>query len=362
MIIKFDLRLTGFLLFLCACSSNGAENKNADPKKIEPEHYNTTRVEKSNITDKIKLPGQLEAYQEVSIFPKVNGYVKRVLVDIGSPVHKGQLLMELEAPELIQATLSAKEKYAKSRADYAIDRERYKRLLEASGTAGAISPLDLSEMKSKMEADSALSNAEKSNWQMQEAMQTYLTVVAPFNGVITERNVHPGALVSATVKDKPMLELKEIEHLRLAVDIPENLAVGLKPKDSISFYTSAMPGKRMSGFLSRKSMNVNAQFRTERMEIDVDNSNRLLAPGMYADVMIYANGNVNMLSVPNTAVITNTERKYVIKLADHKARLVDVGTANSSDGRVEIYGNLNPGDEIITNASEDIRDGDIINH
>jgi RND family efflux transporter MFP subunit len=179
--------------------------------------------------------------------------------------------------------------------------------------------------------------------------------------VITERNVHPGALVSATVKDKPMLELKEIEHLRLAVDIPENLAVGLHPKDSISFYTSALPGKRMSGFLSRKSMNVNAQFRTERMEIDVDNSNRLLAPGMYADVIIYANGNVNMLSVPGTAVIANTERKYVIKVVDHKARLVDVQTANSAEGRVEIYGNLNPGDEIITNASEDIRDGQTIN-
>ena len=83
-------------------------------------------MEKSNITDKIKLPGQLEAYQEVSIFPKVNGYVKTVLVDIGSSVHKGQLLMELEAPELIQATLSAKEKYAKSRADYAIDRSAIK--------------------------------------------------------------------------------------------------------------------------------------------------------------------------------------------------------------------------------------------
>jgi RND family efflux transporter MFP subunit len=359
--MKFNLHVLSLLLFLGACSSSGEENKNTDPKKIKSQHFITTRAEKSNITDKIKLPGQLEAYQEVSIFPKVNGYVKTVFVDIGSAVQKGQLLMELEAPELIQATLSAKEKYAKSRADYSIDRERYRRLLEASETAGAVSPLDLSEMKSKMEADSALSNAEKSNWQMQEAMQTYLTVIAPFNGVITERNVHPGALVSATAKDKPMLELKEIEHLRLAVDIPENLAVNLHPKDSISFYTSALPGKKMSGFLSRKSMNVNAQFRTERMEIDVDNSSRQLAPGMYADVVIYANGNVNMLSVPGTAVIANTERKYVIKLVDQKAHFVDVQTANAADGKVEIYGNINPGDEIIANATEDIRDGQSIN-
>jgi membrane fusion protein, multidrug efflux system len=360
MIMKYDLHLICYLLFLSACSSNGGGNKNTDLKKTEPLHYSITRVEKSNLTDKIKLPGQLEAFEEVSIFPKVNGYVKNVMVDIGSSVHQGQLLMELEAPELLQATLSAKEKYAKSRADYMIDRERYKRLLEASGTAGAISPLDLSEMKSKMEADSALSNAEKSNWQMQEVMQTYLTVTAPFSGVITERNVHPGALVSATVKDKPMLELKEIDHLRLEVDIPENLAVNLKIKDSISFYTSAMPGKRMTGFLSRKSMNVNTQYRTERMEIDVHNIDRVLSPGMYADVMIYSNGNVNMLSVPSTAVITNTERKYVIKVVNHKAHLVDVSTANSADGKVEIFGNLNAGDEIVSHASEDIREGDII--
>jgi RND family efflux transporter MFP subunit len=361
MIKKFELQLICFLLFLSSCNSGGDENKNTDPKKTDQHHYDVSLVEKSSQTDQIKLPGQLEAFQEVSIFPKVNGYVKNVMVDIGSSVHQGQLLMELEAPELIQATLAAKEKYAKSRADYAIDRERYKRLLEASETAGAVSPLDLSEIKSKMLADSALSNAEKSNWQMQEAMQTYLIVTAPFSGVITERNVHPGALVSATTKDKPMLELKEIQHLRLQVDIPENLAVNMKIKDSISFYTSAMPGKRMTGFLSRKSMNVNTQYRTERMEIDVNNKSLQLSPGMYADVLIYSNGNVNTLSVPSTAVITSTERKYVIKLIDHKAHLVDVSSAGTAGDKSEIFGNLNEGDQVITRATEDIKEGDTIN-
>ena len=108
-------------------------------------------------------------------------------------------------------------------------------------------------------------------------------------------------------------------------------------------------------------MNVNEQYRTERMEIDVDNSGLLLSPGMYADVLIYSNGNVNTFSVPATAVITNTERKYVIKLIDHKAHLIDVGTAGSADNKVEIFGNLIAGDHIITRASEEIREGDIIN-
>ncbi len=211
-------------------------------------NYQLAAVEKTGLSSTIKLPAQFAAYQEVSIFPKVNGYVKTVLVDIGSKVKKGDLLMELEAPELEQAVAQAREKYARTKTDYTIDREHYLRLLEASETAGAVSPLDLSISKSKMESDSALSNSEKSNWQMQQTMQGYLRVTAPFDGVITERNIHPGALVSAEAKEsKPMLELKEINHLRLQVDIPENLSGTMKEKDTISFYTSAFPGKKMSG-------------------------------------------------------------------------------------------------------------------
>ena len=98
-------------------------------------------VEKAGLSSTIKLPAQFAAFQEVSIFPKVNGYVKTVLVDIGSRVKKGDLLMELEAPELEQAVSQAREKYARAKTDYAIDKEHYLRLLEASETAGAISPL-----------------------------------------------------------------------------------------------------------------------------------------------------------------------------------------------------------------------------
>ncbi len=172
-------------------------------------------VEKSGVATLVKLPGQLFAYQEVSIYPKVNGYVKDVYVDIGSEVHDGQLLMMLEAPEIVQAVAQAREKYAQAKAGYSIDRENFARLLDASLTAGAVSPLDLSSARSKMEADSALANAEKSNWQIQQTMQEYLNVVSPFNGIITERNVFPGELVNTASKDHPMLELKEIKRLTI---------------------------------------------------------------------------------------------------------------------------------------------------
>lgn len=318
---------------------------------------NCRRYKKGGVGSAIKLPAQLVAYQQVSIFPKVNAYVQSVFADIGDQVKQGQLLMKLEAPELQQATLQAQEKYARAKADFSIAREHYQRLIEAARTPGAVSALNLSAIRAKMDADSALSNAEKSNWQMQTEMQHYLTVVAPFSGVITERNCYPGALVSAVAKDKPMLELKEISKLRLQVNIPEALAGTLKVKDTVSFSTSAFPGKRMTGKISRKSMNVNPQFRSERVEIDVDNKELLLSPGMYADVIVYSTGNVTAFMVPATAVITSTERKYIWTVTGGKATRVDVTSGNDADGKMEVYGGLQEGQQVIANPDDGLAEG-----
>lgn len=344
---------------LGGCSS---ENKKEPVEaKSTITKYQTAIVEKAGVATQIKLPAQLAAFEEVSIFPKVNGYVKNVNVDIGSRVSKGQLLMVLEAPELEEAAAQAKEKYARTKADLAIGKEHYQRLLEASQTKGAISPLDLSTTRSKMESDSALSNAERSNWQMQVTMQAYLKVTAPFSGVITERNVHPGALVSAETKQaKPMLELKQVDHLRLEVDVPENISGTIKNKDTITFYTSAFPGKKMTGLISRRSMNVNTQFRSERMEIDVNNHDGALSPGMYADVILDSKGNRNAWSVPTASVVTSTERKYVIAVVNGKTVKIDVSTGNQTAGKIEVFGNLTAGEKIIVNANDEIKENQTV--
>jgi membrane fusion protein (multidrug efflux system) len=126
--------------FFISCSSDTATGKKADTTPAAATMPELATVEKGAVAAVIKLPAQLAAFEEVSIFPKINGYVKNVFVDIGSTVKKGQLLMTLEAPELEQASLQAKEKYARSIADFSIDKERYNRLMEAAKTAGAISP------------------------------------------------------------------------------------------------------------------------------------------------------------------------------------------------------------------------------
>jgi len=344
-------------LFAYSCSDNKAEDKKPVTPAAEP-HYALATAEQQPVEQVYKLPAQLAAYQEVSIFPKVNGYVKNVLVDIGSHVSAGQLLMVLEDPELEQAAAQAREKYYQSMSSYTISRENYERLRQAAKTPGAISPMDLATAKSKTEADSALCNAEKAAWQQQQVMLAYLKVTAPFKGVITQRNVHPGALVSAEGKDgKPMLELKDVDRLRLQVSIPESMAGTLRSNDTISFFLSSFPGKRFVGHIARKSMNINQQYRSEPVELDVYNTEEKLSPGMYADVLFDSKGNPNALAVPKTAVITSTERKYVIVIRDGKTARVDVSTGNEGSSRVEVLGDLKPGEQVVANANDEIKEG-----
>jgi RND family efflux transporter MFP subunit len=355
--MKQFIFLATTVLLLTACSSSQEKEEKKDPVKKAAPQFQFATADTVSVNSEIKLPGQLAAYEEVSIFPKVNGYVKTVLVDIGTRVRKGQLLMTLEAPELDEASLQAKEKYTRAKTDLSISEEQYQRLLEASKTAGAVSPLDISTAKSKVEANTALMNAEKANWQMQQTMLSYLQVTAPFDGNITERNVHPGALVSNAQKDKPMLELKQVSRLRLQVDIPEAIGAVLKDNDKVSFFLTAFPGKKFTGSVSRQADNVNIQYRSERMEIDVANTDGVLAPGMYADVIVDSKGTPGALRVPKTAVITSTERKYVVAVRNGKTIKVDVRTGNENASVIEVIGDLKAGEKIIANPNDEIKEG-----
>ena len=337
------------------CADKKTEDKKSPEKKIETVNYPLATVEKGGVATIIRLPAKLAAFEEVSIFPKMNGYVKSVAVDIGSKVQKGTLLMTLEAPELIQAETQAHEKLIRAQSDLAIDRERYDRLIDAAKTAGAVSTFEISSVKAKIDSDNAICNAETANWQMQQTMLNYLKVTAPFSGIITERNIHAGALVSAALKEKPMLELKQMDKLRLEVDIPEAIAASLKLRDTVSFYVSAYPGKKIIGNIARRSNNVNLQFRSERMEIDVNNANGILRPGMFAEVVLNSKGNATALNVPKTAVVTSTERKYILLMKDGKIVKIDVSTGNETATKIEIFGNVQVGDKVIASANDEIK-------
>jgi len=356
-------RITAVMMVLSAlvagtgCSDGKSAPVAATGAAAEPK-TELVQLQRSALPVMVKLPAQLASFEAVNIFPKVNGYVKEVFVDVGSHVRKGQILMLLEAPELEQAVTQARERYARAKLDYTISNENYDRLRRAAETPGAVSPMGLASLKAKADADSAVCNAEKANWQMQESIYGYLKVTAPFDGVIAERNVHPGALVSAEGKDnKPMLDLRQIGRLRLQVDIPEGIAAGLQDKDTVMFYLSAYPGKKMVGHVSRRSNLINSQFRAERMELDVYNPDGRLAPGMYADVVFSSKGNPEAFVVPRSAVVTSTERKYVIVIRGGKTTRVDVATGNESAGKVEITGDLQAGEAVVAHANDELQEG-----
>ena len=155
-----------------------------------------------------------------------------------------------------------------------------------------------------------------------------------------------------------MLELKDIKRLRLKVDVPEAFAGAFIKNDSISFYTSAFPGKKIMGLVARQAMNINAQIRSERIEADIENKNKLLQPGMYADVVLYflqPETSMHFQYNPRSAIVISTEGKYVIAVRNGRNTKVNVLTGNETKDRIEIFGQIQAGEKVIEHANDEIR-------
>ena len=317
-------------------------------------------VEKA-LSSSVRLPGQLNPFNQVNIFPRVNGFVKDIFVDRGTEVKKGQLLLTLEAPEMESQLQAANSRYLQVQESANASREKYQRLKEAASEPGSVSPLDLDNAISRMKADEAITQAEKSNVSSVKTMQGYLRIYAPFDGVIVQRNVSPGALVSpGKVTDQPMLILQDTRKMRLEVAIPENYVDKVDLKQAVTFTFNAMPGVQQTAKISR-SANALGSMRSEAIEIDVINKAGDLKPGMYAEVEIPMLSGAKSLLVPNGAIVRSTEREYVIAVRNKKACLVDVKEGLTNKDKTEVFGNLKPEDHVITRANDDIKEGDEIN-
>ncbi|MGP8214936.1 MAG: efflux RND transporter periplasmic adaptor subunit [Bacteroidia bacterium] len=362
-IINISTAVILLSLILTSCSRKESDTSKGETPAVKYSLY-TIKMQEALPTT-LRLPAQLNPFYEVSIYPRVTGYIKNLPVDIGSVVKEGQLLMEMEAPDVEQNSLSAQERYIKVQATYRASKDNYYRLLNTAKTPGAVSPNDLQEAQSQMQSDSALCNSEKANWLAMEAMKDYLIVKAPFDGTITVRNVHPGALVTAGNGNKlemePLLELQQISKLRLQVKVPETFATQLEDAQSVPFVVDALPGNTFTGTISRRANSLDDKYRSEAFEIDVINSGNLLMPGMYAEVLLPLKGHPNACIVPQSAEVISTERKYVIKVQNNKAVLVDVTTGNEANGRIEIFGNVKAGDSVIEKANDEIKQDQIIN-
>ncbi len=350
-------------LLLGACHSDDKANLAADQQEqqqnaVDVPAVSVAPVEKGKLSSTIAVPGELLPYQQVDLYAKINSYVKKLFVDIGSQVHQGQLLVSLEAPEINLQLTGAQSRIKQQEAIYSASKATYDRLLNTSKTPGTISQNDLEQAEAKKNADKGNVDAANSAYKEVIANLNYLEIRAPFDGVITTRNVNLGAYVGPGGKNAdPMFVLQDQNRLRLVVSVPESYTGGLSNNSEVTFTVRELPGQQFTAKIARLAGAIDDKLRSERVEIDVYNKSKKLLPHMYADVNVPLPSHDSTLIVPKSAVVTSTEKVFVVKVVDHHAVWVDVKKGFQSGDKMEVYGNLKPGDQVVKNATDEIRDG-----
>ena len=359
---------------LAACGGNGPAENTETGAAPGPPTLDVVRVLNQHVDVTLSLPGELNAYQAVALYPRVTAFVKTMRVDRGSRVRAGDLIAMLEAPELAAQSLEAQSKLQSAEAQLGAlrsktdaDASTYDKLRAAAATPGAVAGNDLVLAQKTVEANAgqiaaAHQNIEAARQALNSIseMEGYLMVTAPFGGIVTERNVHPGALVgpgSGPGASTPLVRLVEISRLRLVVPVPEAYIAGLTTGTQMPFSVAAYPGEAFSGTIARIAHAVDVSTRTMAVELDVRNMDGRLAPGTFCQVRWPVRRLGPSLLVPSGSVANTTGRTFVVRIRDGRTEWVDVTTGLVSGPLVEVFGDLTPGDEIVTRGTDEIRPG-----
>lgn len=345
------MKRIAFLFALLIVGCNRSTPANDSRQSVDPiPQVDVVQVVSQKLEATERLPAELAPWEQVAIYPKVQGFVEEIPVDRGSVVHRGQLLVRLSAPELGAQT-------AQARATMLGDKATFERLRVASRTPGAVS-------KNELELAQALFKADQEKVNSLETLANYLIVVAPFDGIITERNVHPGALVGPPSEPLqsavPMLRIEQVSHLRLTVPVPEADASAVAEGTKVKFQVSAWHGRYFTGTISRVSHWVDAKTRTMAVEADVYQGAPILDPGMFAEVTWPLRGDAPSLFVPASAVVETAESAFVERVRQGKVERVSVRRGSTMSDLVEVFGSLNAGDSVVVRGSEDLANGALV--
>jgi membrane fusion protein, multidrug efflux system len=336
-----------------------------------------TRVLSQKLSTSVRLPAQLAAYEAVDVYPKVTGFVKQIRVDRGSRVKKGELIAQLEAPELVAQRGEAGSKYQSAesqllgtQAKLASDEATFKRMSAASKVPGVIAGNDLDIAQKTVQADQANVAALQKNVQAARdalravaQLENYLNIAAPFDGQVTARYVHPGALVGPAGGpggSSPMLRIETTTLLRLVVPVPEYDAAGVPEGTQVSFSVPSFPGRSFRAPIARISHSVDVKTRTMPVELDVRDPRGELVPGSFCEVEWPVRRNYPTLFVPASAVSSDLARTFVVRVQSNRAEWVDVKTGASAGGFIEVFGDLHAGDEVVLHGTDQIKTGDSV--
>ncbi len=334
--------------------------------KVEVVHVVVKPVERQ-----VRLPGEFQPYLAVDLHAKVSGFVRRTNVDRGSVVKQGQILATLEAPEMQAQIVEAESKAqalelqrAEAEAKRAAAQSTYDRLKSASATPGVVAENDVVIAQKTAEAADAVVRSYQNSMKAAQAqvqavrdLGHYLEIKAPFDGIITERNVHPGALVGPGSERTPLFRLHQVSRLRLIVAVPEALVGAIVQGARVPFTVPAYPGETFAGVVSLTAHDLDAKTRTMPVELEVKNTDLRLAPGMYPEVSWPVRRPQPSALVPPTSIVTTTERTFVIRVKDGAAEWVNVGRGARVGDLIEVLGPLKDGDVIVRRGTDEIRNG-----
>lgn len=318
----------------------------------------------------LKLPATLDAHEQTVIHARANGYVRRWLVDLGERVKAGQLLAEIDTPELdreldqARAGLSESEasvELARASREYATSSlERYQQLTQRKLTSAQ----ELERYQAEARVNDArvqVAEAERAsrvaNLRRLEQLKAFSQVSAPFAGVVTSRTIERGALVSSGVAS-PLFELATVDALRVTVDVPQSWAPGVRTGHSAQLALPEYPDRRFEARVARTAGRLDAKSRTLRVELEVPNSDGKLLPGMYANVELSLATAHDLYTVPASAVLAGKDgTKVALVDASGRVHLRSVLVERDNGSEVEIASGLSGDDQLIANPGLGMRDG-----
>lgn len=362
-LIQQQMKLKTYRALIIASLFFSCQEKTADKDATATEKpmmmmdaFETIRLQKSNPTVPLQLAGELAPDQQTELFAKVNSYVKRIHVDIGSQVKAGQVLVVLEAPEIQAQVANAKAKWRAQEAIYTATKATYDRLYKANETKGAIAQDALDQITAKKLADEAQMKAAYSVYTEIKDIDNYLVIRAPFSGVITDRQIDLGAYVGPMAK-APLLVVQNTHKLRLSLSIPEAHTPYLNLGDTIRFKVRSAPEKTYFARISRKSGTLDLKLRSEKIEADYSNTGNVLKPFMVAETTIQLQNSQPTFFVPKTAVVDSNLGLYVIRVRDGKTENIQVVKGRALGDQFELFGALTEGDALLMKANEEILEG-----
>jgi RND family efflux transporter MFP subunit len=392
---QISLSFTVTLVFCAACGISACHSSSGNAAASTIPAARVAVAQRGDIAHVLTLAGQFQPYQVVDVHPKVSGYMRRINVDIGDIVHQGETLAVLEVPELkaqVEQTgfelkqsqeeiTRAQHEISGAEALHAALHAASERLREAAATRpGLIAQQELDDAQSKdlasqAQVDSAKSalaaaqqhaEAARADDERVQALENYTNVVAPIAGVVIWRYADTGALIqggtNSNSQNLPIVRLSQSSLLRLRIPVPEDDVRYVHDGGALQVRVDAI-GKSFTGKIVRFTRDVNFETRTMETEVDVDNKDLSIAPGMYANTLLQLASVTNVVTIPVEAIVLNTQGQqtvYVLDSGNHvHIRNVTVGIEGTK--LAEITSGIDPGNRVLIGGQEKYQDGAEVN-